>query len=71
MVNQPHRPISLADRVAACRARAIEAGARRTPSGVLPPDAAAALAALMRSGYAASATGCIARALVAAADRKR
>ena len=40
------KPIPLADRVAASQARAIAAGARRMPSGILPPDAAAALAHL-------------------------
>lgn len=63
-------PKSPADRVADSRARAIERGAIRTPRGVLPPDAAQALDALMQSGYATSRTACIARALVQAAARK-
>lgn len=45
----------------------IAAGGRRMPGGVLPADAAEALAKLQQSGYADSATACIARALVAAA----
>lgn len=61
------KPVPLADRVAASRARAIAAGARRMPGGILPPEAAAALEKLKQSGYADSATACIARALVAAA----
>lgn len=63
-------PVPLADRVAASRARAIEAGARPTPRGVLPREAADALHHLLHSGYATSATGCIARALIDAAKRK-
>jgi hypothetical protein len=48
-------------------AKRIKAGGRRIPGGVLPADAAAALSKLQQSGYADSATACIARALVAAA----
>lgn len=61
------KPATPAQRVAASRARAIDAGARPTPRGMLPPDAARALDALMASGYAASATACIALALIEAA----
>lgn len=64
------RPIPLAERVAASRARAIEAGARPTPRGLLPPDAAKALDVLMETGYAGSQTACIARALVAVSRRR-
>lgn len=44
----------------------IAAGGRRLPGGVLPADAADALAQLHDTGYAPTLTGCIARALVAA-----
>lgn len=50
-------------------AKRIAAGGRRLPGGVLPADAADALATLQNAGYAASATACIARALVEAARR--
>jgi hypothetical protein len=45
-------------------AKRIAAGGRRLPGGVLPADATAALDKLQKSGYADSATACIARALV-------
>jgi len=50
-------------------AKRIAAGGRRLPGGVLPADAADALAELQDAGYAPSATACIARALVEAARR--
>lgn len=46
----------------------VAAGGRRIPGGILPADASDALAKLQKSGYASSATACIARALVAAAQ---
>jgi len=46
-----------------------ERGGRRLPGGSLQPDAAAALDTLQRSGYAASATAVIARALLEAASK--
>lgn len=45
----------------------IAAGGRRMPGGVLPTEAAEALASLQASGYASSAMACIAKALLAAA----
>lgn len=48
----------------------IKAGGCRLPGGVLPADAARALEKLVAVGYAASRTGCIARALVEAAARR-
>jgi len=51
-------------------AKRIAAGGRRTPGGVLPPDASSALAALQSANYAPSATACIARALIEAAKTK-
>lgn len=65
------QPVPLADRVRASEARKVEAGGRRMPGGVLPPDAATALERLQAAGYADSATGCIARALVEADRRQR
>jgi len=61
------KPVPLAERVGASVERALERGARRTPRGVLPPEAAAALQALLDAGYAPNATACIARALREAA----
>jgi hypothetical protein len=67
----PRKPVPLADRVAASRKRAMKAGGRRIDLR-LPPDsaAAAALESLLTSGYAESATACIARALEEAAERR-
>lgn len=48
-------------------AKRLKAGGRRLPGGILPADAAEALAKLQKSGYADTATACISRALVAAA----
>lgn len=48
----------------ASEARARERGGRRLPGGTIPPAAANALTRLLASGYAESATACIARALV-------
>lgn len=50
-------------------ARRLEAGGRRLPGGILPADAAAALDFLLGEQYGTSATGCIARALVEAAEK--
>jgi hypothetical protein len=55
----------------ASEARARERGGRRLPGGTLQPEAASALAKLQANGYAESATGCIAKALVEAAKRNR
>jgi anti-sigma factor RsiW len=65
------RPATPAERVERSKAKAIASGSRPTPRGMLPADAAAALAGLQASGYAASATACIARALVDAASRAK
>lgn len=63
-------PKSRADSVRDSEARKVKAGGRRLPGGVLPADASEALAALLSSGYAMSATATIARALKEAAKRK-
>ncbi|MDN5939653.1 MAG: hypothetical protein L0H83_13465 [Salinisphaera sp.] len=63
--------LSYADRQRSYERRQIESGARRMPSGLLPVDAARALDALIRAGYADSLTGCIARALIEARKRNR
>lgn len=60
---------SLAARVRDSEARKVKEGGRRLPGGVLPRDAAAALDVLQSYGYASSATGCIAAALVAECER--
>jgi hypothetical protein len=65
------RPATQAERNRASEARKVDAGGRRIPGGVLPPDAAAALDSLQATGYAPSATGCIARALLDAASRAK
>ncbi|HHA2674734.1 TPA: hypothetical protein ACOECQ_000801 [Stenotrophomonas maltophilia] len=63
------KPLSLSERVRASESRKISAGGRRIPGGVLPSDAAEALDVLQNQRYADSAAGCIARALVEAAER--
>lgn len=60
---------TLAQRVRACEARSIERGAVRMPGGLLPPEAAHALEALVASGYAPSKNKTIARALIQALDK--
>lgn len=65
------KPIPPAARVNASEKKRIAAGARQTPRGILPAEAAVALEELMASGYAASATACIAKALVEANARRR
>lgn len=60
------KPQTLAERVRASEARSIEAGAVRMPGGLLPADAAQALAKLLETGYAQSKTAVIARALIEA-----
>lgn len=57
-------PTTNAQRVAKARAKLTEAGGRRIPTGWLQPDAAAAIDALVAAGYAPTATGAIAQALL-------
>lgn len=57
-------PKTGAQRVAQARQKLLQAGGRRLPTGYLQPDAAAALDALQAAGYAPSATGVIAAALL-------
>jgi hypothetical protein len=59
-----------ADWSRANESKRVEAGGRRMPGGVLPAEAAAALRSLQESGYAASVTGCIAKALIEAANKR-
>lgn len=59
-----------AQRVEDSRRRAILRGAIYTPRGMLPGDAADALYWLHEHRYAHSLTGCIARALIEAAERE-
>lgn len=60
---------SQAARARDSEARKIAAGGRRMPGGVMPPDAAAALDVLQRNQYGSSASGCIFRAIIEAAER--
>lgn len=46
--------------------RLIASGSRRMPGGILPPEAAIALDALMFRGYEKSYVRCVARALIEA-----
>lgn len=62
-------PVPLGERVRASEARKLKAGGRRIPGGILPPDAAAALELLTAEQYATTASGCIFRALIEAAER--
>lgn len=63
------QPKPLAQRVRESEARSLDAGAVRTPGGLLPADAAVALNELVESGYAASKTAVIAKALLEARKR--
>lgn len=65
------RPQTTAQRVAASRQRAIDAGAQRLPTGLLPPEAAQALDALVAAQWAPSRTAAIARALIEARRNHR
>jgi len=62
-------PVPLQDRVRGSEARKVKAGGRRMPGGVMPPEAADALATLQEAAYAFSASACIHRALIEAAAR--
>lgn len=62
---------TLAQRVRDSEARSIDAGAVRMPGGLLPAEAAVALSELVESGYAASKTAVIAKALIEASGRSR
>lgn len=53
-----------AERVARARQKLLQEGGRRLPTGYLQPNAAAALDALLAAGYATTATGVIAAALL-------
>lgn len=64
------RPATASQRAAASRARRLEREQGRQVGVILPAEAAAALDSLQAGGYASSATGCIARALVEAATTK-
>lgn len=56
--------LSKSQAVARSRQKLTQAGGRRLPTGYLQPDAAAALDALLQAGYAPTATGVIASALL-------
>jgi hypothetical protein len=65
-VSGAKRPATPSERAAASRARRLEREQGRQVGVILPPDAAEALDILQASGYAPSATACIARALIEA-----
>lgn len=56
--------VSASQRVAKARAKLLQEGGRRLPTGYLQPDAASALDALLAAGYAPTTTGVIAAALL-------
>ncbi len=62
-------PTTPAARVRASEDRKIAAGGRRMPGGVMPADAAAALDVLIAEGYGNSASSCIYRAIIEAAEQ--
>ncbi len=51
--------------------RLIASGSRRMPGGILPPEAAVALDALMYRGYETSNVRCVTRALIEATKRNK
>lgn len=55
-------------RVRSMESRKIEAGARRMPGGLLQPEAAQAIEALLACGFAANTTHVINRALIECAN---
>lgn len=63
-------PKPLSQRVRDSRSRAMEAGARPIPRGMLTPQGAADLDTLARAGYADSLRAVIERALREAAERQ-
>jgi hypothetical protein len=65
------QPKTLASRVRDSEARKLQAGGRRMPGGVMPKDAAEALDILQREQYGDSASACIFRALIEAAEKFR
>jgi hypothetical protein len=68
----PKKPTATAaERVRASELRKIRDGGRRMPGGVMPADAADALGVLQAEGYGDSASTCIYRAIVEAAERYR
>lgn len=62
-------PSTNSQRVAKARAKLLQEGGRRLPTGYLQPDAAAALDALRAAGFAPTDTGVIAAALLDAARK--
>lgn len=60
-----------AERVKKSRAALVARGGAKLPGGCLQPKPAAALRELCEAGYSDTRTGCIARALVEAAERHR
>lgn len=56
------------DRVRKSENKRLAQGGRRIPGGILPAEAAEALEKLKAAGYAKSGAGCIARAIIEAAE---
>lgn len=66
---QKPTPLTNAAKVARARAKLLQEGGRRLPTGYLQPNAAAALDALLSAGYAKTVTGVISSALLDAARK--
>jgi hypothetical protein len=63
------KPPSASERVRASEARKLDAGGKRMPGGVMPAEAVAALEKLQAEQYAPTASACIFRAVIDAAER--
>jgi hypothetical protein len=64
-MNQTQKtPLTNSQRVRRAKLKAVSAGGRRAPDGILTPDVARALDALIDSGYATSAFGAVSAALL-------
>lgn len=57
------------DRVRASEARKLAVGGKRIPGGVMPADVVKALEKLQAEQYGPTASGCIFRAVIEAAER--
>lgn len=62
----PHHtaPLTAYQRVRRAKDKAIQAGGKRLPDGIMPPPVAQAMRALLDAGYADSAMGVISNALL-------
>lgn len=63
------KAVTASERVRASEARKLADGGKRIPGGVMPADVVKALEMLQSEQYGPSASGCIFRAVIEAAER--